>query len=151
MSSHIEIHQHICLEPVAAPDLKFRWGRLAFDRQSVNESFYSVVGRAARANFDALTGSGVNAQLRVVCERTHRLRKITGSVNETKSDHPRTNHGTHFPCIFRNGCERAINISSFPLCIHPYKNIFSCIICVPFKNCSWEILCIFMQKCSNVK
>ncbi len=42
--------------------------------------------------------------LRVVCERTHRFWKITGSVNETKSDHPGTNHGTHFPCIFRNGC-----------------------------------------------
>ncbi len=38
--------------------------------------------------------------LRVVCERTHRFRKITGSVNEPKLDH----HGTHFPCIFRNGC-----------------------------------------------
>ncbi len=42
--------------------------------------------------------------LRDVCERTHRFRKITGSVNETKSDHPGTNHGTHIPCIFRNGC-----------------------------------------------
>ncbi len=30
--------------------------------------------------------------------------KVTGSVNEPKSDHPGTNHGTHFPCIFRNGC-----------------------------------------------
>ncbi len=38
--------------------------------------------------------------LRVVCERTHRFRKINGSVNEPKSDH----HGTYFPCIFRNGC-----------------------------------------------
>ncbi len=35
----------------------------AFDlRQSVRESFYSVAGRAAKANFDALAGSGVNAQ-----------------------------------------------------------------------------------------
>ncbi len=44
--------------------------------------------------------------LRVVCERRsdHRFRKITGSVNEPKSDHPGTNHRTHFPCIFRNGC-----------------------------------------------
>ncbi len=42
--------------------------------------------------------------LRVVCECTHRFRKITGSVNEPKSDHHGTNHGTHFPCIFRNGC-----------------------------------------------
>ncbi len=42
--------------------------------------------------------------LRVVCECTHRFRKITGSVNEPKSDHPGTNHGTHFTCIFRNGC-----------------------------------------------
>ncbi len=40
--------------------------------------------------------------LRVVCERTHRFRKLP--VNEPKSDHPGTNHGTHFPCIFRNGC-----------------------------------------------
>ncbi len=45
-----------------------------------------------------------HVSLRVVCERTHRFWKITGSVNETKSDHPGTNHGTHFPCIFRNGC-----------------------------------------------
>ncbi len=45
-----------------------------------------------------------HVSLRVVCERTHRFRKITGSVNEPKSDHPGTNHGTHFPCIFRNGC-----------------------------------------------
>ncbi len=37
--------------------------RPRFDRQSVNESFYSVVGRAAGANFDALAGGGVNAQL----------------------------------------------------------------------------------------
>ncbi len=30
------------------------------------------------------------------------------------------------------------------LCTHiyPYKYNFSCIICVPFKNCSWEILCL---------
>ncbi len=35
--------------------------------------------------------------LQVVCEHTHRFRKITGSVNEPKSDHPGTNHGTHFP------------------------------------------------------
>ncbi len=42
--------------------------------------------------------------LRVVCERTHRFRKITGSVNEPKSDHPGTNHGKNFLGIFRNGC-----------------------------------------------
>ncbi len=42
--------------------------------------------------------------LRVACECTHRFWKITGSVNEPKSDHPGTNHGTHFPCILRNGC-----------------------------------------------
>ncbi len=42
--------------------------------------------------------------LRVVCECTHRFRKTTGSVNEPKSDHPGTNHGPHFPCIFQNGC-----------------------------------------------
>ncbi len=38
--------------------------RQAYDlHQSVQESFYSVAGRAARANFDALGGGGVNAQL----------------------------------------------------------------------------------------
>ncbi len=41
--------------------------------------------------------------LRVVCERTHRFRKITGSVNEPKSDH----HGTHFSVYFPGWlCER---------------------------------------------
>ncbi len=43
--------------------------------------------------------------LRVVCERTHRFWKITGSVNEPKSDHPGTNHGTHFPEWL---CERGL-------------------------------------------
>ncbi len=42
--------------------------------------------------------------LRVVCECTHRFRKITGSVNEPKSDHPGMIPGTHYPCIFRNLC-----------------------------------------------
>ncbi len=42
--------------------------------------------------------------LRVVCERTHRLRKITGSVNEPKSNDPGMIPGTHYPCIFRNLC-----------------------------------------------
>ncbi len=56
-----------------------------------------------------------HVSLRVVCERTHRFRKITGSVNEPKSDHPGTSHGTHFPCIFQNGCvkeaqDSAINV-----------------------------------------
>ncbi len=38
--------------------------RQAFDlRQSVHKSFYSVAGSAARANFGALAGGGVNAQL----------------------------------------------------------------------------------------
>ncbi len=47
--------------------------------------------------------------LRVVCERTHRFRKITGSVNEPKSDHPGTNHGTHFPCKYPEWlCERGL-------------------------------------------
>ncbi len=36
----------------------------AFDlRQSIHKSFYSVAGRVARANFDALAACGVNAQL----------------------------------------------------------------------------------------
>ncbi len=90
----------------------------------------------------------MNAQLRVVCERTHRLRKITGSVNETKSDHPRTNHGTHFPCIFRNGCERAINISSFPLCIHPYKNILAVLFVSPSKTALEKF---YVYLCKNVQ
>ncbi len=35
--------------------------RQAYDlRQSGHESFYSVAGRAARANFDALAACGVN-------------------------------------------------------------------------------------------
>ncbi len=45
-----------------------------------------------------------HVSLRVVCERTHRFRKITGSVNEPKSDHPGMIPGTHYPCIFRNLC-----------------------------------------------
>ncbi len=40
--------------------------------------------------------------LRVVCERTHRFQKITGSVNEPKSNDPGMIPGTHYPCIFRN-------------------------------------------------
>ncbi len=39
----------------------------------------------------AFTGS-----LQIVCERMHRFRKITSSVIDPKSDHPGTNHGTHF-------------------------------------------------------
>ncbi len=42
--------------------------------------------------------------LQVVCDCTHRFRKIISSVNEPKSDDPGTNHGTHFLYIFRNGC-----------------------------------------------
>ncbi len=42
--------------------------------------------------------------LRVVCERTHRFRKITGSVNEPESNDPGMIPGTHYPCIFRNLC-----------------------------------------------
>ncbi len=42
--------------------------------------------------------------LQVVCERTHRFRKITGSVNEPKSNDPGMIPGTHYPCIFRNLC-----------------------------------------------
>ncbi len=37
--------------------------------------------------------------------------EITGSVNEPKSDHPGTNHGTHFPCIFWNGCVKEAIVS----------------------------------------
>ncbi len=42
--------------------------------------------------------------LRVMCECTHSFRKITGSVNEPKPEDPGTNHGTHFPCFFQDGC-----------------------------------------------
>ncbi len=58
--------------------------------------------------------------LRVVCEGTHRFRKITGSVNEPKSDHPGTNHRTHFPCIFWNGCvkEALVNLLKHWLVIY---------------------------------
>ncbi len=42
--------------------------------------------------------------LRVVCERTHRFQKITGSVNEPKSNDPGMIPGTHYPCIFQNLC-----------------------------------------------
>ncbi len=34
--------------------------RQAYDRLSGHKSFYSVAGRAARANFDALVACGVN-------------------------------------------------------------------------------------------
>ncbi len=37
--------------------------RSTSQHQSFHESFYSVAGRAARATFDALAASGVNAQL----------------------------------------------------------------------------------------
>ncbi len=63
--------------------------------------------------------------LRVVCERTHRFQKITGSVNEPKSNDPGMIPGTHYPCIFRNLCvkEALVNyseLSSYPkfLLIH---------------------------------
>ncbi len=46
--------------------------------------------------------------LRVVCERTHRFRKIKGSVNEPKSDHPGTNHGTHHVYFPEWLCERGL-------------------------------------------
>ncbi len=49
--------------------------------------------------------------LRVVCERTHRFRKITGSVNEPKSNDPGMIHGTHYPCIFRNLCVKGASDS----------------------------------------
>ncbi len=65
------------------------------------KSFASLVKWCAAHYTHHMKG---HVSLRVVCERTHRFRKITGSVNEPKSDHPGTNHGTHFPCIFRNGC-----------------------------------------------
>ncbi len=39
--------------------------RSTSEHQSVHKSFYSNAGRAARANFDALAGGGVNAQLRI--------------------------------------------------------------------------------------
>ncbi len=45
-----------------------------------------------------------HVSLRVVCESTHRFRKITGSVNEPKSNDPGMIPGTHYPCIFRNLC-----------------------------------------------
>ncbi len=59
---------------------------------------FSETVRSALYTSHVFTGS-----LRVVCE-SHRLRKITGSENEPKSEHPGTNHGTHFLCILRNGC-----------------------------------------------
>ncbi len=47
--------------------------------------------------------------LRVVCERMHRFQKVTGSVNEPKSDYPGTNHGTHFSVYFLEWlCERGL-------------------------------------------
>ncbi len=62
--------------------------------------------------------------LRVVCERTHRFRKITGSVNEPKSDHPGTNHGTHFPCIFRNGCVKEAKFVKLNYLMLHIRNMF---------------------------
>ncbi len=57
--------------------------------------------------------------LRVVCERTHRFRKITGSVNEPKSDDPGTNAGTHYPCIFRNLCVKGALQARSHLTLNP--------------------------------
>lgn len=39
-------------------------------------------------------GISPGTSLRVVCERTYRFRKITGSVNEPKLNDPRTNPWT---------------------------------------------------------
>ncbi len=69
--------------------------------------------------------------LGVVCERTHRFQKITGSVNEPKSDHPGTNHGTHFPCIFRNGCVKEAMVSG-PSTV--YHLVFTHILPSPYCN-----------------
>ncbi len=55
----VSLHKINVLVCFAAP--LNRWQ--AFDlRQSVHKSFYSIAGRAARANFYALAGGGVNAQ-----------------------------------------------------------------------------------------
>ena len=45
---------------------------------------------------------GITEPLRVVCERTHRFREITGSVNEPKSNDLGTIAGTHYLCIIWN-------------------------------------------------
>ncbi len=65
--------------------------------------------------------------LGIVCERTHRFQKITGSVNEPKSDH----HGTHFPCIFQNGCVKEAMISG-PSTV--YHLVFTPILPSPYYN-----------------
>ncbi len=59
-----------------------------------------------------------SGSLRVVCECTHRFRKITGSVNAANLTIRETNAGTHYPCIFRNLCVKGAWVTQeaqFPL------------------------------------
>ncbi len=52
------------------------------------------------------------------CVWTHaQIPKITGSVNEPKSDHPGTNHGTHFPyrAVWKRLCINTPETPSQPL------------------------------------
>ncbi len=75
--------------------------------------------------------------LRVVCERTHRFRKITGSVNEPKSNDPGMIPGTHYPCIFRNLCvKEALG------CFHTWSEPE--FVCSPPSPCPrWTVFILF--------
>jgi len=41
-----------------------------------------------------------------------RLQKIIGTVNELKSNDPRTNPGTHYQCIFQNLGVKGANMNT---------------------------------------
>ncbi len=52
------------------------------------------------------------------CEHMHRFRKITGSVNEPKSNDPGMIPGTHYPCIFRNLCVKEAYVISIQISVY---------------------------------
>ncbi len=72
-----------------------------------------------------------HVSLRVVCECTHRFRKITGSVNAANlTIREQNTRGTHYPCIFRNLCVKGALVvlmlvsTSWNLCINPLLKVF---------------------------
>ncbi len=67
-----------------------------------------------------------HVSLQVVCECTHRFGKITGSVNEPKSNDPETNHRAHFPCTFPNDCVREAFHSCW--CVYVQDKTWPCVI-----------------------
>uniref|UniRef100_A0A673GVK0 Ubiquitin carboxyl-terminal hydrolase n=1 Tax=Sinocyclocheilus rhinocerous TaxID=307959 RepID=A0A673GVK0_9TELE len=102
---------------------------------------------------EVFDGTIVSSVQCLTCDRVSDLfRKITGSVNEPKSNDPRTNHRTHYPSIFRNLCD----------CLAAFfardelkgDNMYSCEKCKKLRNgvkfCKVqslpEILCIHLKR-----